>query len=260
MTFRPLFYVLSLLFAVLTHPVQAQFTTGLEGYWAFDSDGGDSSINDRSLSFNGGSGFSTGLFGEALQLTGNSAQSAQRATDDSEFDFDSSDFTVQIWANFASTSGEQTLIEKFTGGAGPGWTLTKLSGNGIQFFADGATSIVTPMQTIPTSQWHQFVVRRDGTAFDVFFNGLSTGSSTSALAIADTSQPLLIGEREGSQQFPVNGLLDEAAIWSRALSNTEVTQLYNGGNGRPVIATIPEPSSACLLACALLVRVTRRRR
>jgi hypothetical protein len=31
--------------------------------------------------------------------------------------------------NFNNTSREQTLIEKFLGGGGPGWTLTKREAN-----------------------------------------------------------------------------------------------------------------------------------
>ena len=42
---------------------------------------------------------------------------------------------------------------------------------------------------------------------------------------------LLIGERDGGQQFPVDGAMDEVAIWNRALTNAEITTLFNGGAG-----------------------------
>ena len=31
--------------------------------------------------------------------------------------------------------------------------------------------------------------------------------------------------------YPLNGALDELGLWTRALSATEVEQLYNEGNG-----------------------------
>ena len=46
----------------------------------------------------------------------------------------------------------------------------------------------------------------------------------------------MIGERNGSQQFPVRGRIDEVAFWSRGLGNEEVAKLYNNGNGFEVIA------------------------
>ena len=60
--------------------------------------------------------------------------------------------------------------------------------------------------------------------------------------------PLLLGARDGSQNFPLKGSADEVAIWSRALTDGEITTLYNGGAGTQV----PEPSTLVLLALALL--------
>jgi hypothetical protein len=101
---------------------------GLIGYWPFNGNGTDQSGNGRDLGLAGGVGFAQGLFGQALDLHDNGKQYAARPSDDSVYDFGSSDFTVQVWVNFNTTTGrEQTLIEKWVGAAGPGWTLTKLS-------------------------------------------------------------------------------------------------------------------------------------
>ena len=69
---------------------------------------------------------SRGLFGEALGLDGVQGTYAQALTNNTQFDFSGSDFTVQVWAKFNDiTNGrEETLIEKFSGAAGPGWSLT----------------------------------------------------------------------------------------------------------------------------------------
>jgi len=61
----------------------------------------------------------------------------------------------------------------------------------------------------------------------------------SAYAIADTGRPLLIGRRNSGDWltpdfFPVDGRLDEIAIWGRALTDEECSSLYNNGNGRPL--------------------------
>ena len=44
----------------------------------------------------------------------------------------------------------------------------------------------------------------------------------------------------------MNGRLDEVAIWNRALLDSEIAHLYNGGLGNPVFP-VPEPATLVLL-------------
>ena len=236
-------------------------TLGLEGYWKFDGDGADSSTHGRPLAVPAGASFAAGLFGQAVVVAGSEANAPARPGDDAAFDFGTGDFTIQVWANFTSTSGEQILLEKFTGGAGPGWTLTKLSNGSLLFF--GGPSVASPSALpLSTGVWSQFVARRSGTDLRLFFDGASVASTTlvAGAAIGDTAMPLLLGARDGSQNFPLKGSADEVAIWSRALTDGEITTLYNGGAG----TQIPEPSTLALLAMGVLAlegtRAARRAR
>jgi hypothetical protein len=84
------------------------------------------------------------------------------------------------------------------------------------------------------------------------FDGQVVASMTSTAAIAPASDPLLIGRRDAAdgRDFSVNGRLDETAIWNVALSEAQVTTLWNGGIGTPadlIIGAVPEPSSVVLL-------------
>ncbi|MGH8627412.1 MAG: hypothetical protein ACREYC_19805, partial [Gammaproteobacteria bacterium] len=99
-------------------------------------------------------GFVPGLFGQALDLHGNPSQYAARPGDDPIFDFGGAEFTLQVWVRFNQTSGEQTLLEKFSFQAGPGWTLTKLGGNSLHFFASPAIVLTSAQLVIPSGVWH----------------------------------------------------------------------------------------------------------
>jgi len=235
----------------LSSTAQASLIAGLQAYYRFNDDGNDSSGNFRNLELYGGVGFDSGLFGQALDLHANASQYAQRSVDDSVFNFGTNDFTIQVWVNFNSVSGEQTLLEKFFGDAGPGWTLTK-PGNGFQFFASGVPSLNTSSLSLTLGAWHHLIVRRDGSEFCMFFDGDSVSSGTSSNAITSTTNPLLVGRRNSGdwREFPVNGKLDEIAIWTRALSDDEIAALYNGGQGASL--PIPEPQQCTLLLFALV--------
>jgi hypothetical protein len=210
-------------------------TSNLQGYWQFNSNGLDSSGNGRNLDIVGAPGFGTGLFNEALSLTGNESQFAQRPVNDPIFNFGSNDFTIQTWVNFNTTSGIQTLIEKFVGQSGPGWSLSKLDGNQIEFASDNnlpsGIDIDTPPLTISTGVFHSIVVRREGNQFNIFFDGGLAVSASSTSTVSPTTNPLLIGAREGGQYSPANGLIDEVGIWNRSLTDAEIEQVYNNGFG-----------------------------
>lgn len=230
----------------------------LLAYYPFDGNGSDASGDGYNLTLHGGVGFASGLFDQALDLHHNDAQYAARPVSDAAFDFGSNNFTVSIWVNFNNTSGEQTLIEKWDGAGGPGWTLTKPSDDSLRFatsFDPGGLLNSTPL-SITTGTWHDIVVRRAGSRWTMDFDGQVVASTTNTAAIAAASNPLLIGRRDAAdgRDFSVNGRLDEAAIWNVALSDAQVETLWNGGMGTPanlVISSIPEPSSAVLLMMGL---------
>jgi hypothetical protein len=237
-------------------------TSGLEGYWQFEGDGNDSSTHGRDLTVPAGASYGTGLFGQALLVGGNEANAPTRTPfDGGVFDFGLGDFTIQFWVNWANTaaaSGEQILLEKFTGGNGPGWTLTRLSNAQLLFLGSGAGSVTTVSPpNIVLGNWQQFVARRSGTDLRLFHNGGSVAFTTlaSGLPITAAPEPLLLGARDGAQNFPLKGGADEVAIWSRALTNAEITALYNAGSGM----MIPEPSTLLLLSAGLAGLALRRR-
>jgi hypothetical protein len=211
-------------------------STGLIGYWPFDGNG-DDLVNGRTLTLMGGAGFAGGLFGQALDLHGNASQYATRPMDDAVFDFGANDFTVQAWMNYNNTGGEQIVVEKYITGGGPGWTLTKLGGNSLHWYSAPSVVMTSGGLTIANSVWHHMVARRRGSSFAIFYDGVSIVTGTNAAAIADTSNPLLVGRRNmmDGRPFALDGRVDELAIWSRALTDAEITALYNSGAGRRVL-------------------------
>ncbi len=231
-------------------------TSGLLGYWQFNGNGADSSGNGRDVSLFGGAGYGPGLFGQALSLNGTQGMFAQRPTNDTAFDFGSGDFTIQTWANFNTVSRIQTLIEKFTGSSGPGWTLSILAP--LQFFAS-PTVVLNAGVTIPTGTWQEFVARRTGSTFDLFFDNNLVATGTSSSALPTSTNPLLIGARNSGdgRNFTVDGLIDEVAIWDRGLSDADITSIWNGGAGLQ-LTSVPEPSSSILVASGIVALVLLR--
>lgn len=219
----------------------------LEVYYRFDyQDGTDISRNERDLTLFGDVAFPDGLMGYALAPNGNNAHYAARPISDSSLNFGTEDFTIQAWVNYTDTSGEQILLEKFTGATGPGWTFTKLSNNRFAFANDSGSSPVvqSAVQTIPLGTWHHMLIRRTSGTYELFYNTNMIVSQWSANG-STCSEPLLIGRRNAAdgRNFSLRGSIDEIAIWTRSLSDQEIQTLYNEGDGY----IIPEPSTDILI-------------
>ena len=225
------------LFFVASKPLEAQ--TGLIGYWPFDGNGTDQSGNSRNLTLVGSPPFVTGLFGQAVSLDGTGNMYAQRPVDDSVFDFAGRDFTVSVWVKFNTTTNEQVLIEKFAGQSGPGWTLTKLNTEQLQFSTPPLIVMTSNAITISTGVWHNFIIRRLANDFRLYFDSKLILQQTASGTIVNTIEPLLIGRRDfaDGRIFGVNGLIDEAAIWSRSLCDNEITLIWNNGKGTAANST-----------------------
>ena len=129
------------LFVALTPAPSSSVLSGLIAYYPLDGNANDISGNGYNLALSGNPPFVSGRFGEALSLDGTGNQYAARPVSDAAFDFSANDFTVQVWVNFNNHSSEQTLIEKWTGCCGPGWTLTAPpSAGGLQFAGPSAVN------------------------------------------------------------------------------------------------------------------------
>jgi outer membrane protein assembly factor BamB len=101
-----------------------------------------------------------------------------------------------------------------------------------RFVADGAWHLVTVTVARDTPFGGTFYV--DGEVVSRFDPTVKTGS-------LDNEYPLRIGSRSSSETGLFHGLIDEVALWNRALSSEEVSRLYQAGRTGPCRAQSSGP-------------------
>lgn len=91
--------------------------------------------------------------------------------------------------------------------------------------------------TASSGIWMHVVLVADGSVVRFYKDGVQSSTTYSYNGTIKTGQsmPIYLGIRNGAGTFsgPLNGYVDQTAIWSRALSGTEVSNLYNSGSGLP---------------------------
>ena len=246
---------------------------GLLAYWPFDGNALDITGHGFDLVLVGdpAPGFADGVSQntkQSLELINDTAiplQYALRAEepttfpfsendlipiDDPEFDFGDRDYTMSIWVNFlgdglihANTRDEQTIVEKFDNGGGPGWTLSALTGpprlsQGGTFHWYAHNNSPNNMKppgienAFFSDRWYHLAIQRDGDMFRGYVDGVLYAEN-SAGTQTDAANPIYFGRRNpgDGRGFAFYGQIDEVGIWNRALSENEIFDLYNAGDG-----------------------------
>ena len=224
----------SFLFSPFTPPVSAgppagTTLTGLAAYWSFDSssnfnvpDVGGSTLTKG----NGASWSGSGKFGGALSLNG-SSQSLYDTSSPSYLPVGNSSYTQSVWFKPNVVSGDGGLVGWGDYGSPRRTNALRLYENsgGFRHYWWGADLDCTGAQCpISTGTWYHVASTWDGTTRKLFVNGELKRSDTPGANNA-TAANFHIGKTCCSEFF--NGLIDDVAIYTRALSAGEVAELAN---------------------------------
>lgn len=220
---------------------------GLTGWWPGDGNH-DDIVGGRDAILGGGATFGRGLVRGAFVLDGDG--DFAEVPDDSALDVGAGDFTVDLWARFDDTAGEQILVEKWVqmfDAPSIGWTFTKLANNALGFYSqDGSgegNGISSRPINIRLGTWLHLAARKSGSTVDILMNGTVIASNTDPHGAVnlDSASSLKFGHRgtvsdtPGSQQsdergFFLSGQIDEVELTvGRALSDRQIADIYLAG-------------------------------
>jgi len=218
-------------------------TDNLNAYYKLDGNSNDS-VNsnngtDTDITYSAANG-------KIVQGAGfNGTTSKIMVADNAAFDI-TGDFSMSCWIKVAAQQTFRFISKNGTQGA---YTVNYRDdrgarGYGLDVFVDESTNyskydvLWSPAQVLTNGTWYHLVVtwhitgtNTNTATFYVNGSSIGTANGTNVDALNSNNQSFQIGTNdEGTNSF-LNGAIDEVGLWSRALSSTEVTQLYNGGAG-----------------------------
>ena len=248
----------------------AALTSSPLEYWDFNGDvlaGVDNANNDGTiLSNNGGtSAYVAGKFGQAIDLESTGAANAWVSVDDADntFDMDNDIGTVSLWFQVESFDrGWQALV---TAGEGDAWRIHRQSSNQrLQINVGNAGVVNSPDVTVNgvgDGAWHHIAFSNDAAnGTQVWFDGNLTANANLRNTTGN-GLPFAIGNNANDLNRGWDGLIDDVAYWDTALTDADVQQIWNGGNGASIESlAIPEPTALSLFGMVGLAMMLRRRR
>ena len=221
---------------VLGSPLQPSYQSDLVGWWKFDEDTGTTSADSsgsNNATLYGDAGWDTGKNGSALQLSGAGYAYTGSGNGPTVGDNGSLSFWVKL---NASTGGNWICSQDYNGN--PSFLVNGTS-TYVAAYSHGSVKQWTLPQTLNNDIWYHLAFVYDGTADTVsaYFNGtaLSGTHSTTNNPMSDFADGVCMGTYVssgtpfGASTF--NGEIDDVRIYNTNLSATNVSDIWNGGNG-----------------------------
>jgi hypothetical protein len=237
----------------------AALRNGLAGYWAFNESAASGDVSATNYVTGGVSLTSvnsvpstTGIQGNARNFTtANSERLYASISGNASLTLiGPTAFSVAFWfrpngnASAANTYGlvsndsfptERGMAIGMPSSGSTSWNMPHL----YIFYTDNTTDTYNPWNgilpaTIAKDVWHFICIRRDGNTVSSTFNGTAGTPITLTKTPLASRSNLHVGIRYGTSGAGAdffNGDVDELAIWSRALSDSDVSSLYNSGAG-----------------------------
>lgn len=209
----------------------------LISYWKLDESSGNAidahDNNDGTITGDGVTQGATGKINTAYTFAG--SDDYLSIGDKANLDFGTGNFSISAWIKTSSNS-IQVIFGKQ--GTGSGWYFYYQYGAGFDSmilyhrasgtFAEGTTALVD-------GNWHYVVATREGAVGKIYVDGIDDTLSSGDLSanVNSAGDNAVIGIRiiGGTFDREFLGTIDEVAIWNKALTSSEVTELWNGGAG-----------------------------
>ena len=232
-------------------------TSGLVAYWEGENTAADS-IGSHDGALGGGADYAAGNYGQGFRFNGNDEVVSVLHN----VDLQPTSITIGAWIQTGST-GTQLIVDKSHGTGNNGWALQ--TGSGVARFAygngDNFSDELVGSTNIADNSFHHVAVTLDDAANEMrmyidgveeaasplTYNGTPTGNTRAVHIGAWWNQTV---DTLYTREFV--GVIDDVAIYNRALSQSEVVQLMTH--------SVPEPGGLLVCLGALVGLGIRRRR
>ena len=208
------------------------------GWWKLDEGSGDTAIDSSGNGFDitlQNSMWEDGLFGGAVHFRGVGYGNIGS--------FNYSDNVITVCAFVWHDAFRSGQVERYVTMAPEVAVIRKETDGRLHFYikTDDSLRHLWVSDVLTEGQWHHVTGTWDGLTQRLYIDGVEIASQTPGGVLGDTSSVTV-----SSGDEPLNGMLDEIRIYSRALMEQEIKGVMLGGGAEYPYALAPVPENGAL--------------
>ena len=209
----------------------ADLNTDLRSYYNYEIDLRDS-LNINNLT-NVSSVNATGIIGSGREMNG-LVGGMKFPSSELPLAFYQGAYTINIWTKFDTLDATNYLYHAKTGAT----AMLATSSTRMRVFNwDGSTETnIYTGDNLTTGQWYMMTITRQENGTLILYVDSSNVDRVNQNDCIAGSDEMRLGYAD-SEATVIDGVLDEIGFWNRTLTQTEVTQLWNNGNGITYFST-----------------------
>jgi hypothetical protein len=216
----------------------ADIVSGLMARYPFSGNASDASGNANNGSPVGGTVLTTDRFGAPNSAYSfNGLDSYISIPNSASLSAPTTEMTMAAWIQIAGPSlvgaGFDPIIMKSV--TGENAFMYRMNATTTYFGSafNNWNTHLSAGQTIPLGEWHHVASVFNGSAIRFYFDGVLVSTQAMVLTIAQDTRALTIGGDFPGIPEHFNGKIDEVALYSRALSDADILELYSVATGVP---------------------------
>ncbi len=216
--------------AAVTSSADPGKKTGPIAEYRFSGNADDSSKNKANGVLSGGLGFSDDRANQTNQTLNCQGKKSQymKIEDHPEQHFQH--FTLSVWVTGNNPKLWARIIDKYIHNQKKGYALIynhKDKTIALDAWTTDKKSLWIQTVSKLSSKWQHICVTYDGKNLKMYYNGKLEAQNKIEKTIQHTDRYLSIGNGyDGSNHFPWSGKIDDVLLFSKALSQDEVANLY----------------------------------
>ncbi len=208
------------------------------GWWKLDEGFGNTAVDSSGSGADitlQNSTWENGLFGGAVHFGGVGYGNVGS--------FNYSDNVVTVCAYVWHDAFRSGQVERYVTMAPEVAVIRKETDGRLHFYikTDDSLRHLWVSDVLTEGQWHHVTGTWDGLTQRLYIDGVEIASQTPGGVLGDTSSVTV-----SSGDEPLNGMLDEIRIYSRALTEQEIKGVMLGGGAEYPLASAPNPEDGAL--------------
>jgi len=146
-------------------------------------------------------------------------------------------FSIECWASLTDLSQQSYFLTSDNGVYSFDTTLFAGPTRKLTLVVPGSNSAISSAISLSATTKYHFVVTRSGLTVKFYIDGVYQGANDQEMSVNNGFEVDTVGGRQGTP-LGMNGKLSLVRIYNRVLTETEITELYNGGNAKEFLKNI----------------------